>query len=127
MIGGFSASTWKVQSNDTRWGDDSGDSFVFSLTNLDKFTMQQRGYCFRYLNGYGPMFGNQNGTDFFITNRANKERDCGGNINNGYWNGKYTKDNRESWEMFTGGNQDFRFTVKEWEVWHIKFDEFKWK
>lgn len=73
------------------------------------------------------MFGNSNGTDFFITNRANKERNSGGNVNNGYWNGKYTKDSKQTWERFTGGNQDYRFTVKEWEVWHIKFDEYKYK
>lgn len=60
------------------------------------------------------MFGNYNGTDFFISNRANSQRDSGGNINNGYWNSKYTRDNKDSWEMFSGNNQDFRFLVKEW-------------
>lgn len=55
-------------------GDQIAESFVFSLTNGDKFVLQDQNYAFRYFTGYGPMFGNSKGIDFFITNKANNKR-----------------------------------------------------
>jgi hypothetical protein len=82
------------------------------LSNNDKFSLQSKSYALRYYPGYGPMFGNSNGTDFFITNKANVNRDSGANICNGYYNNKYIVNNNESWLKFSGCNSDFRYIAK---------------
>jgi hypothetical protein len=86
IIGGFTPVPWKKYYSDTYIKDESGQSFVFSLSNNDKFTLQNTNYALRYYQDYGPMFGNGNGTDFSILNSANTDKKSICNINNGYYN-----------------------------------------
>lgn len=96
-------------------------SFVFSLTNGDKF-VQDSHIALRYYPEYGPMFGNSNGTDFSIVDQGNKHKKCICNINNGYYNSKYNKNDSVSWENFYGEKDNHYFCVKDWEVWGIEFE-----
>jgi hypothetical protein len=67
-IGGFSVPEWGSQSG--RAVDNSKESFIFSLTNNDEFTLSQQPNHTIYKDpSYGPMFGD--GNDLIVHDKAN--------------------------------------------------------
>ncbi len=68
------------------------------------------------------MFGNSHGSDLCITDHADRVRDSLAYVNTAYLNKNYQNGIGDSWERFSGSKEDYRFYVKEWEVWHIKFE-----
>lgn len=84
VIGGFTPVPWRRYSGDTYVKDESGESFLFSLTTNDKFTLRNSNNALRYDSDYGPMFGN--GIDFSVVNSANTDKRNHCSINNGYYN-----------------------------------------
>jgi hypothetical protein len=117
-IGGFTPLVWC--SNGKYRRDESGQSFVFSLSNKDKFPLHQSVNAIYDDHGYGPTFGN--GHDLHIASIGNGH--CGNyaKINTNYMCNKYTKDEVGSYQRFSGSSTH-QFKVKEWEVWRVVFEE----
>jgi hypothetical protein len=118
-IGGYTPIPWKIGSGDYV-RDESGESFVFSLSNKDKFIQQDpdKGVKHYNSNSFGPIFGND---DFYICQKSDGNN-SGGFINRSYINNKYKKDDKESSHIFNGNPEGLNtFRVKEWEVWQIEF------
>lgn len=69
-IGGYTPIPWKIGSgNYVR--DESGQSFLFSLSNKDKLILQDKDKAVGHYNNndYGPYFGS--GCDFCISQKSN--------------------------------------------------------
>ena len=92
--------------------DEKEESFIFSLTHKDKFTLVKKTHSVRLDVLYGPTFGN--GQDFIIRNKANEASDSTANINSAYYNSNYKKNDRASWEKFCGNSSCSSFKLKEW-------------
>lgn len=68
--------------------DESNTSFLFSLTNSDKFELTSNKEFAVYHNSiHGPVFGQ--GNDLFICDKANINSISHANINYSYYNVKY--------------------------------------
>jgi hypothetical protein len=68
-IGGFTPLKWSSQGTGAWIADNSKESFIFSLTHNDKFTLQIPGDAIYTGPGYGPIFGC--GNDFRVYDKAN--------------------------------------------------------
>ena len=93
--------------------DNSKESFIFSLTHNDKFTLQQPDNAINNNCDYGPMFGN--GKDIHVFDKANSNNNSRANICSSYHNEKYKNGDKASWERFCGNPDNSQyFKVKEW-------------
>ncbi len=108
-IGGFTPLVWS--SNGSYQTDFTGESFIFSLTNKDKFRLSQSKHAIFDNSKYGPAFGD--GCDLCIGHNANTNNESYAKINNIYTNSKYTKNECSSWQKFLG-NPLPSFKVREW-------------
>ena len=92
---------------------------MFSLTEKDKFTLINKAKAiFRYPNKSYLCFGND---ELKIADKANVENNSMSYLNNRYYvNNKYSH-NPESYQKLNG-NENYYFTVKEWEVFQIRFE-----
>lgn len=100
--------------------DETMSSFLFSLTNGDKFTLSNDKDPAVYHNSvHGPVFGK--GNDLFISDKANVYSISHANINFSYVNEKYQFNDDETWLKFIG-NVSSRFKILEWEVWGLLLD-----
>ena len=86
-IGGYTPLKWSSQ--DAWVADNSKESFIFSLTHNDKFTMEKTENAIYNHSSYGPTFGG--GHDFCIRDKANSSIGSYVNICYSYHNTKYTK------------------------------------
>ena len=68
-VGGFTPLLWDGNKNGQYKADLTGESFLFSLTNKDKFTLQEKDKAIWNHINYGPIFGS--GADFSICDEAN--------------------------------------------------------
>ena len=59
-------------------------SFIFSLTEGDKFELKNKTQAVRHYPNYGPIFGS--GGDLYICNEPNTNNFSRGNINSSYVN-----------------------------------------
>ncbi len=100
--------------------DESGKTFLFSLTNKDKFRLENKKYAINRSSStsYGPAFGN--GWDLFIRDKANTSKNSGGRINTSFVNENYTAENKEAKFLGTA-KENINCKLKEWEVWKIEF------
>lgn len=97
-IGGYTPLKWDSK---TGWLDDqSMKSFVFSLTEGDKFKLISGDYAIGFNSGFGPLFGC--GHDLCIGDKANKQVSSHANINLTYKNEKYLFGDKKSWKRFHG-------------------------
>ena len=71
---------WNSSGNYQR--DNDNKSFVFSVTNKQKFRLTMPEYTVYGGNGYGPTFGG--GHDIYITNNANTNRSSYFNVPHSY-------------------------------------------
>ena len=85
-------------------------SFVFSLTNCDKFPLTNKEYTVYHDLSYGPTFGG--GHDLYIADKANINSSSYAQINHSYNNEKYQYGNKNSWEKFHGHPNSINFKVK---------------
>ena len=93
--------------------DDSKESFIFSLTHNDKFTLQQPDKAIYNYCDYGPTFGG--GHDICVHDKANSNNSSYANICSSYHNEKYKKGDKASWERFHGNPKNsHNFKVREW-------------
>ena len=81
-IGGYTPIKW---SSNGGWViDDSMSTFLFSLTENDKFELTNKFQAVYQYSEYGPLFGA--GTDLVIYDKANKNNYSSANINHTYKN-----------------------------------------
>ncbi len=69
MIGGYTPLVWNTN-NQAKLKDESGSSFIFSLTNNHKFTLDKSKTAIWSYPSHGPRFGDGS-PDLFINNSAN--------------------------------------------------------
>lgn len=117
-IEGFTPLVWS--SHGHHRSDESGRSFIFSLSNKDKFPLHQSVKAIFDDFDHGPTFGS--GFDLHICHMANQNNGSHSKINNNYMCNKYTKDEAGSHQRFSGSSTH-QFKIKEWEVWRIVFEE----
>jgi hypothetical protein len=122
VIGGYTPLAWDKAKNSQCQKDESGRSFIFSLSNNHKFVLDKSKDAIQQLSSYGPCFGDR-GNDFYIASSANTENSWAV-INQSYWNENYKAGEGESYMKFTGNPDKTHFYLaKEWEVWRLKFEE----
>ena len=92
--------------------DDSKESFIFSLTHNDKFTLQEPDKAICNYSSYGPIFGG--GNDIRVNDKAISNNNSGANICTSYHNEKYKKSDKASFERFHGNPNNYQFKVREW-------------
>jgi hypothetical protein len=86
-IGGFTPLSWKISSINEEWKtDQSKESFLFSLTHNDKFTLMDPSRAICNGNNIGPSFGN--GPDLVLKNKGNDNL-CTADIGVAYKNVNY--------------------------------------
>ena len=114
VIGGYTPLVWdKNLTINKLMKDDSGSSFIFSLTNNHKFKLNKAKDAIYQSNSIGPTFGNGN-PDFYINDNANTSNSYA-MINNSYVNSYYTAGNGDSYTNFTGNTDKTpNFKTKEW-------------
>ena len=74
-------------------------TFIFSLTNGDKFIDANTGHSIYNNISYGPTFGG--GHDIYIHNQSNVNN-CYSQDCSSYKNANYTHNNGPSWTKFQG-------------------------
>ncbi len=117
-IGAFTPLKWSSQVGDL--SDDSKESFIFSLSHDDKFTLQSPERAIQNSSAQGPRFGG--GPDLHICDNANSSNYSYACICNSYHNEKYKRQDKASWERFHGGSTgNAQFKIREWEVWKIEW------
>ena len=84
MIGGYTPFVWNTK-NGAYLKDESGSSFIFSLTNNHKFTLDKSKYATYTHHTNGPTFGNDL-PDFYISNYANTTNNQYAKLNRSYVN-----------------------------------------
>jgi hypothetical protein len=84
VIGGYTPLVWDKPSISKLMKDDSGNSFIFSLTNNHKFKLDKAKDAIYQANSIGPTFGNNN-PDFYISDSVNTSNSYA-MINNSYIN-----------------------------------------
>ena len=85
-------------------------SFLFSLTEGDKFELKNKDNAVVHNLHYGPVFGG--GRDLLICDKANTNHSSHANINHTYKNSKYQYDNKQSKFKFAGNGESYTFNVK---------------
>lgn len=101
--------------------DNTGESFIFSLTNRDKFLLTDISTAIWNHANYGPTFGG--GADLLICNEADQKPLSYADINKSYHNEQYQQRDRSSWERFSGNpNNSWHYRIQEWEVWRVVFE-----
>ena len=75
---------WKTTQSDEWFTDNKKDSFIFSLTHNDKFTLQQPENAIWNHPNYGPRFGS--GCDLKVHDKSNLNNDSYANICVSYHN-----------------------------------------
>ena len=83
VIGGYTPLVWD-KSNEFK-KDESGKSFIFSLKNNHKFTLDKSKTAIYPASHIGPAFGDSN-PDFFICESANTKKNSCTQINRSYVN-----------------------------------------
>jgi hypothetical protein len=119
-IGGFNVPKWSNPHFSESAADNSKESFIFSLSHNDKFTLQKPEQAILNGSSYGPRFGA--GADLDICEWANSSNKSSANICWSYHNEKYKYNDKLSLERFHGDTTgSANFKIKEWEVWAVEF------
>ncbi len=120
-IGGFTSLRWSSDQKANFKADDSGNSFVFSLSEGDKFKLIKRQSAICSKKKFGPVFGGGGGNDYdlFISDKANSTKFSNAFVNEAYYNEKYVKGDKASLKKFTGNEKGWHFQINEWEVWRL--------
>jgi hypothetical protein len=122
VIGGYTPLVWDKAKHGETQKDDSGSSFIFSLSNNHKFILDKSKDAIQQHSGTGPCFGD-GGNDFFINSSADTHSSYA-KINQSYLNENYTAGDWESYMKFTGNpDKTFNYHAQEWEVWGLEFEE----
>jgi len=111
-IGGYTPLKWNSPASGVfciPLSDESMTSFLFSLTEGDKFELTDKAHAAFHHSGYGPVFGR--GYDLCIHDKANTNNSSRANINCTYKNSKYQCD-KQSWLRFCGNFESYKFKVK---------------
>ena len=89
IIGGYTPLVWGKSNNYLR--DESGESFIFSLTNNHKFTVDKSNVAIYQHISEGPYFGDSH-PDLYISSNANTCARSWSKINRSYSNENYMID-----------------------------------
>jgi hypothetical protein len=101
VIGGYTPLVWSESGQKLK--DESGSSFIFSLSNNHKFVLDKSKDAICQSSGHGPIFGN-NYPDFYICDSANA-RNSRAEINQSYLNDNYKAQDGKSYMKFTGNRE----------------------
>ncbi len=119
-IGGFTCLRWSSDQKASFKADDSGESFLFSLSEEDKFRLIKKQNAIYSKKKFGPVFGGGgNEYDLFISDKANSNNFSYALINEAYYNENYQKGDKISLKKFTGSENGGHFKIEEWEVWKL--------
>ncbi len=119
-IGGFTPLKWSNPQKAEYAADNSKESFIFSLSNNDKFSLQKPENAILNAQGFGPIFGG--GGDLRVCDKANSLNGNYTNICFSYRNEKYKFNDKASLERFNGDSTgSFNLKIKEWEVWAVEW------
>jgi hypothetical protein len=119
-IGGYTPLPWLGMTG--RYAsDESMHSFIFSLTEKDKFALRQKSSAVYYYNDTSFAFSFGSGADMKISNQADRNSNSRTKINTSYVNKNYEDESPEAYEKFCGNSSSY-FKVKEWEVWKLEFE-----
>jgi hypothetical protein len=108
LIGGFTPLSWD-EDDFTYVNDFSKRTFLFSLTNNQKYDLKNPGYAICNGINIGPVFGG--GSDFEIVDESNKRFNNFSGIGHSF-------DYNGTPEEFYGGNKYF---IKDYEVYEVSF------
>jgi hypothetical protein len=117
VVGGYTPLIWEKTSTSEYVKDESGSSFIFSLSSNEKLVLDKSKTAIYRCSPHGPLFGDGN-SDLGISAAGS---DCWSLVGRSYTNENY-KSNQESYGKFNGnpGNY-YYFGIKKWEVWQILF------
>jgi hypothetical protein len=112
VIGGYTPLVWSKSSQKLK--DESGSSFIFSLSNNHKFILDKKKDAIYQNACTGPIFGNGS-PDFYICDSANTNNGSYAEINQSYLNENYKLGDGESHMKFTGSpDKSSSYQAKEW-------------
>ena len=119
IVGGYTPLVWNKSGRKLK--DESGSSFIFSLSNNHKFVLDKSKDAIQQHSGTGPLFGGCS-PDFYICDSANTSNSSYALINQSYLNENYKAGDGESYMKFTGNpNKSYNYRAKDWEVWGLEF------
>jgi hypothetical protein len=111
VIGGYTPLVWSKSGQYQK--DESGSSFIFSLSNNHKFVLDKYKDAIYQNSKHGPIFGNGS-PDFYIGDSANTINSWA-KINQSYLNENYKAADGESHMKFTGNpEKSYHYQAKEW-------------
>ena len=114
VIGGYTPLVWDLSKSGQKLKDESGSSFIFSLSNNHKFVLDKSKDAIYQSSFHGPIFGNGD-PDFYICGSANTNKSSYAKINKSYLNENYKAGDEESSMKFTGNpDNSYHYQVKEW-------------
>jgi hypothetical protein len=123
VIGGYTPLVWDEAKSGQCQKDESGSSFIFSLSNNHKFVLDKSKDAIYQNSSHGPIFG-YGPADFYIIDSANTSNASYALINKTYCNENYKAGDGESYMKFTGNpDKSSNYLTKEWEVWGLEFKE----
>lgn len=99
IIGGYTPLIWYSPEKQERLGDNSKESFLFSLTLKEKYPIVQSEYAIYCNSNSGPNFGK--GADLCISDGANKNKKSYSYFPWSYCNGKYERE-QATYKLFCG-------------------------
>ena len=103
-IGGFTPCAWDSPEDNGYGADNLKESFIFSLTNNDKFTLGIREYAVLNGRAWGPTFGI--GFDLHVCDKADSQNNSYAKVCRIYDNNNYIYNDVESWKRFTGSSAE---------------------
>jgi hypothetical protein len=114
VIGGYTPLAWDHSKNSQCQKDESGSSFIFSLSNNHKFVLDKSKDAIYQSSVTGPFFGNGD-PDFYICDSANTSKSSYAIINQSYWNTNYKAGDGESYMKLLGNpDKSHLYLAKEW-------------
>jgi hypothetical protein len=114
LIGGYTPLVWEKAKDWSCQKDESGSSFIFSLSNNHKFVLDKSKDAIQQNSCTGPVFGN-GVPDFYICDSANTNKISSARINQSYLNENYNAGDGESYMKFTGNSKkSHHYRAKEW-------------
>lgn len=111
IVGGYTPIPWQTLEDWEEAKDETLCSFIFSLTNNDRFNLHQSSRAIIHRNdfNYGPQFGG--GADLIIADKANINSNSFSRINTSYCNRNYHQYEKEGYKKFSGSETEF-FRIK---------------
>jgi hypothetical protein len=113
------------ESNNNCYGkyinDPSRSSFLLQLELREKMTLIQGKELKAIYDdfGYGPAFGSGNDSDLCIRDKCNQNSNSSADMPDSYNCGSKYQRNQQTWTLFSGATNGYKFRVIEYEVFEV--------